>query len=237
MQVIPPNSSIGVAVDILIMTVRNGRLCIMLARRTQPPCQGQWALPGRFVALDESAEQTARQLLREMLPVEAYFEQLYTFTEPQRDPRGRVVSITYLVIAPWQRLEAALSESAVLPHCFELELESGQLRLTGEGGEALTGDELAFDHGAIVRVGIERLRGKIDYSTIGFHFLEDKQSFSLSALMNVYEAVLARSIDNSNFRRAILTRYEEKGIIAQTDKAQKNRRGRPAALYRLLCDN
>ena len=234
MQTLPHGGGISVAVDLLVMTVRAGRLCIMLARRAQPPCAGQWALPGRFVGQYESAETAARLLLKEMLPVDAFFEQLYTFSAPRRDPRGRVVSVAYLAIVPWLRLENVLAGDCVLPRCFEVELEHGVLRLTGDNGEVLTGDSLAFDHGDIVRVGVERLRGKIDYSTIGFQFLEDKQSFSLSALMAVYEAVLAHSIDNSNFRRAILARYEEKGIIAQTDRAEKHRRGRPAALYRLL---
>ena len=99
-------------------------------------------------------------------------------------------------------------------------------------GETLAPGDLAFDHGKIIETGIERLRGKIDYTEIGFGFLENRDAFSLSELQTVFEAVLGETLDSSNFRRAILGRYEKTGQLTQTDQAEKRGRGRPAALYR-----
>ena len=223
-----------VAVDLLILTVRDGRLNLLLARRVNPPFAGQWALPGRFIDPDESAENAARRLLEEMLPVrDAFMEQLYTFTQVNRDPRGRVVSVAYLVIVPWGRLRSALEEKASGFQCFEAALENEALRLTADSGEALNDAELAFDHGRIVKTGIQRLRNKIDYTEIGFHFLDDRSAFSLSELQTVFEAVLDSRLDTSNFRRSILNRYEKTGRLRQTERIEKRDRGRPAALYRL----
>ena len=88
-----------VTVDILILTVRDGKLVLMLSRRMTPPYEGRMSLPGRFVGQEEHAETAVRQLLKEMLPVsDPYIEQLYTFSEVNRDPRGRVISLAYLVI-------------------------------------------------------------------------------------------------------------------------------------------
>jgi 8-oxo-dGTP diphosphatase len=91
-----------VSVDLLILTVREGRLNLLLSRRTGPPFEGRWALPGKLVEREDSAEAAALKLLQEMLPMrDAFMEQLYTFTALNRDPRGRVISIAYLAAVPW----------------------------------------------------------------------------------------------------------------------------------------
>ena len=108
-----------VAVDLLILTVKDGRLNLLLSKREHPPFAGFWALPGRMVAVDESAEIAANRLLGEMLPVrEPFMEQLYTFTQADRDPRGRVISIAYLVIVPWGRLKGILEAGTTGLACF-----------------------------------------------------------------------------------------------------------------------
>ena len=224
-----------VTVDIQILTVREGRLGLLLGRREYPPYPNRWALPGRFVELDESAEAATRRLLDEMLPTQgAYLEQLYTFTAVDRDPRGRVLSTAYLAIVPWRRLEPVLGQEGMRLSCFDVRMDERQLILSGVDGTELAGEELAFDHGRIVRTGIQRLRGKIDYTDIGFRFLDDDQAFPLSALTAIYEAVLDKDIDDSNFRRSLRSRYEETGRLVQTSMADRRRRGRPAALYRLV---
>ena len=221
-----------VTADILILTARDGRLTLLLSRRGSAPFAGQWALPGKFLGVEESAEAAARTLLRQMrMPEDAFLEQLYTFTDASRDPRGRVISTAYLAILPAARVEAALARPDAVMTGFDVRLDAQGLRLTG-GGLELRADDLAFDHGRIVETGVMRLRGKIDYTDIGFRFLEDLEAFSLGELLAVFEAVLDRRIDTSNFRRAILARYEETGRIAQTDRAGRRGRGRPAALYR-----
>ena len=223
-----------VTVDMLILTVRDGKLNLLLSRRKDAPYAGRWALPGRFVGQDESAETTVRKLLAEMLPVkDAFLEQLYTFSEVNRDPRGRVISIAYLVIVPRNRLDVLAQEIRTPFRRFEIAEDNGILRMNGEDGTVLIGSDLAFDHGRIIETGVLRLRGKIDYTEVGFRFLNDINAFSLGELQTVYEAVLDRKLDNGNFRRFIRNRYEETGRIILTDREGKQKRGRPALLYQL----
>ena len=223
-----------VTVDMLILTVREGKLNLLLSRRKSAPYAGRWALPGRFVGLDESAETTARKLLNEMLPVrDAFLEQLYTFSEINRDPRGRVISTAYLVIIPRNSLEALPEETRNSFSLFEITKETNGLRLTGEDGTVLIGSDLAFDHGRIIETGVTRLRGKIDYTDVGFHFLNDLNAFTLGELQTVFEAVLGKQLDSSNFRRDIRKQYEESKRLVLTDREGGKRRGRPAQLYRL----
>ena len=222
-----------VTVDMLILSVRDGELNLLLSRRTNPPYAGRWALPGRFIGTEESAETAVYRLLEEMLPVEgAYLEQLFTFTDVNRDPRGRVISTAYLVILPQRRLDRLLRERETSFLRFGVADRDG-LRLKGEDGTGLIGSDLAFDHGRIIETGVRRLRGKIDYTDVGFRFLNDPQAFSLGELQTVFEAVLGKELDASNFRRFIRNRYEETGRIAATDREERSGRGRPAAIYRL----
>lgn len=223
-----------VTVDMLFMTVRDGRLNLLLSRRKDAPYAGRWALPGRFVGQDESAETTVRKLLQELLPVkDAFLEQLYTFSDVNRDPRGRVISTAYLVIVPRNRIDDLTEKTRTPFSRFVVTEEADGLRLTGEDGTVLIGSDLAFDHGRIIETGVLRLRGKIDYTDVGFRFLNDLNAFSLGELQTVFEAVLDRKLDSSNFRRFIRNRYEETGRLILTDREGKRKRGRPASLYQL----
>lgn len=223
---------IHVAVDLLILTVKDGQLNLLLSKRGHSPFAGFWALPGRMVSIDESAETAVNRLLAEMLPVpEAFMEQLYTFTQADRDPRGRVISIAYLVIVPWGRLKAVLETEATGFACFQAALDQDGLRLISDHVTIPGSADLAFDHARMIQTGLQRLRNKIDYSDIGFSFLENREEFALSELQTVFEAVLDGKLDSSNFRRFILNRYEKTGRLEQTEQAEKRGRGRPAALY------
>ena len=223
-----------VTVDMLILTIREGKLNLLLSRRKDTPYAGRWALPGRFVGLDESAETTVLNLLEEMLPVEKPFlEQLYTFSEVNRDPRGRVISTAYLVIVPGKQLDALMKEKQTPFTRFEVSTGDGGLRLAGENGTVRIGRDLAFDHGRIIETGVQRLQGKIDYTDVGFRFLNDLNAFTLGELQTVFEAVLGEKQDSSNFRRDIRKRYEESGRLVLTDREDKQKRGRPASLYQL----
>ena len=221
-----------VTVDLMVLTQKDGALKLLLSQRDHEPEQGKWALPGRFVACEHSAEETVDELMAEMLPLKAFYaEQLYTFTHPMRDPRGRILSIAYLVIAPWQQLEPVLQSEGIQMKCFDIATQDASYALTGEDGTVLQPEELAFDHAQIIRTGVSRLQGKIDYTSIGFRFLNDPDAFSLSELQQIFEAVLGKAQDNSNFRRFVRNRYEENGAIIPTDKPQKKSKGRPAVLY------
>ena len=222
-----------VTVDVLALTVLDGKLCLMLSRRKDPPFEGRLALPGRFIGQEESAETAVHRLMDEMIPVnDPFMEQLYTFTDVNRDPRGRVISAAYLVIIPPQKLEEALHEGRIAVQPYRIFTGSVPLKMTGEDGVTLTGGDLAFDHSRIVETGVQRLQGKIDYTDIGFRFLNSASAFSLSELQTIYEAVLGSTLDGSNFRRSILNRYERTGRLWQTAQEEKRGRGRPAVLYR-----
>ena len=221
-----------VTVDALILTVREGRLYTLLSRRKNPPFQGRWALPGRLVGPDEPVEATLDGLLAEMMPEGPRFnEQLYTFSDLNRDPRGRVISIAHLVAVP-EAPSGGLTS-------FEIRLEGDALSLIAPGGGSLPGGELAFDHGGILATGVQRLRGKIDYTDIAFHFLTRPDCFSLGQLQSIFEAVLSCPVDPSNFRRMVKSRYEEPGFIAPLDAStvSPRGRGRPAAMYRVIPKN
>ena len=174
-----------VAVDILILTEDGGRLKLLLSKRTQPPFAQRLALPGRLMAIDESAESAANLLVKEMLNVQnLYMEQLYTFTDLNRDPRGRVISIAYLIVVPWPEIAQLLEEKKAL-QLFEVTEEHGHLLLRGEDGKELVESDLAFDHGRILRTGIKRVQGKLNYTPIGFAFLHDPEAFSLSEVQTI----------------------------------------------------
>ena len=227
-------SRVHVAVDVMVLTMIGGKLRLMLARRPNPPYSGLLALPGTLVGLEESAESAVRRLLGEMLPVrDVYLEQLYTFTQVSRDPRGRVISISYLAIVPAGKMEDLPGREDSVLRPFTVETESRDLLLRGADGSTLTPGDLAFDHETIIRTGIARLQGKIGYTDIGFRFLGNRSRFSLSELQAVFEAVLGKALDASNFRRNTLKQYEESGRIAPTEWTEKTGRGRPSVLYRM----
>jgi len=225
---------IYVAADLMVLRVWDDHLQIMLTRRETPPYQDRLALPGRFIRLDESAEMAAGELVREMLPgMNAYTEQLYTFTAVNRDPRGRVISTAYLAILPGRRTEECLKgpDSKLVP--YSVRLTGNELHFCSEDGQHLSEDLLAFDHAEIIRTGIQRLRGKISYTGIGFRFLNDPNAFTLVELQSIFEAVLDAEQDSSNFRRFIRNQYEHTGKIERTGETEK-RKHQSAILYRMV---
>ena len=223
-----------VAVDILMLTVRGGQIGMLLSQRNDPPYRQCWALPGALVGLDESAETAVDRLMREMLPLSGcYTEQLYTFSELSRDPRGRVISVAYLAIIPWILLEKLLAGGETSFRYFRIGGRGEALRMTADDGLTLSASDLAFDHGRITAMGLKRLKGKIDYTEVGFHFLDDLESFTLSGLQTVFEAVLGERLDSSNFRRTMIGRYEKTGRMEPTGRTVREGRGRPAVCYRL----
>ena len=223
---------IRVTIDVLPLSVHEKVLYILLSERKAPPYRGMWALPGRFISMNESAEPAAERMMHELLPsAEGYLEQLYTFTELNRDPRGRVISLSYLDVLPWKAVQDSVLRGDSSLVCFAASLNEKGLRLKGADGTLLSGNDLAFDHGRIIETGIRRLRGKIDYTEIGFRFLADMNAFSLSELQDVFEAVLGEKVDSSNFRRTIINRYEKTGQLRQTELSARRGPGRPAVLY------
>jgi 8-oxo-dGTP diphosphatase len=215
--------AIGVTVDAVLLTVRQGRFSVVLVRRARHPERGKWALPGGFVDPGEDLDDAARRELAEetgvsTLPPSTHLEQLRTYGTPGRDPRMRVVSIAYVAFAPDVPTPTAGSDADLARFWPVSQLGTRD------------GPELAFDHARIIADGVERARAKIEYTPLATAFLEEP--FTLSELRAIYEEVWGLSQDPSNFRRKVL-RLEgfvtPVGEIAPPRGAQG---GRPAELYR-----
>jgi 8-oxo-dGTP diphosphatase len=201
----------ALTVDVVIFTLREDRLHVLLIRRGEEPFAGMWALPGGFVKIDESLEEAAyRELGEETGLHEAYLEQLFTYGDPLRDPRGRVVTVSYFALIP--------ADAPLLVEFSKEISEAGWFPV----------DEiprLAFDHARIIEYALLRLRYKLEYTAAGFELLPGK--FTLSEIQRTYEMILGEKLDKRNFRRRIL----EAGIIEPTSHMRAGE-GRPARLYR-----
>lgn len=200
----------SVTVDLVIFTIAQNDLKVLLIRRGQEPFKGRWALPGGFVGIDESLERAAARELKEEVGVkDVYLEQLYTFGDPKRDPRGRVISVTYfaLVDAEHQRIAAASDAAAAEWH------------------SVFNPPKLAFDHRKILDYAVWRLRNKLEWTTVGYELLPKK--FTLSELQRVYEIILQRPVDKRNFRKKILAQ----GQIHELNETRADVAHRPAKLY------
>lgn len=201
----------SVTVDVVILTVRERRLDVLLVRRRHWPFEGMWAIPGGFVDPNESLEDSARRELSEETGVsDVYLEQLYTFGDPGRDPRTRVITVVYYALLRTDQLHLRAGDDAADARWFP----------------AYGHPALAFDHDQILDYTRQRLRSKLEYTTIGFQLLAP--SFTLSELQEVYEAILNRPLDKRNFRKKVLTT----GILEQIPETRKAGQHRPAALYR-----
>jgi len=196
-------------VDIVLFTIRERQLHVLLIRRLAKPFENRYALPGGFVVEHESVDAAAVRELREETGVnDVYLEQLYTFGDPKRDPRGRVITVAYYaLVPPTQALQAGTdaADAAWFP-IADL-------------------PPLAFDHRKIVEYAHQRLRNKLDYTSVGFELLPDK--FTLPELQRVHEAILGRELDKRNFRRRIV----QQGIVRSLKEWQHTGR-KPAQLYR-----
>ncbi len=200
----------SVTVDLVIFTIADDDLKVLLIRRAGEPFQGRWALPGGFVEIDESLERAAaRELQEEVGVTNVYLEQLYTFGEPDRDPRGRVISVAYfaLIDAEKQRIVAASDAADTAWH------------------SVFKPPRLAFDHRKILDYAVWRLRNKIEWTTVGYELLPRK--FTLSELQRVYEIILQRPVDKRNFRKKILAQ----GQIRELEETRSDVAHRPARLY------
>jgi 8-oxo-dGTP diphosphatase len=220
----------SVTVDVALISAAEGHLRAALVKRTAHPFKGRWALPGTFVGIDESLDTAAARALRGKAGLGGMFlEQLYTFGQPGRDPRMRVISVAYYALVEAARL-AALERGA--PEVRGVRLAVPWEGETGGAVEALDEAErplpLAFDHAEILGMAVKRLRGKLDYAPIGFQLLGE--TFTLLELQRVHETVLGRPVNKDSFRRRMLA----SGQLEATGQMQTGVDHRPAELYRFL---
>ena len=225
---LPPEGSDRhvVAVDIALFTIQDESLKVLLVKRAAPPFPGWWSLPGGFVGQAESVDEAAlRELQEETGITTIYLEQLYTFGDLDRDPRGRVISVSYYALVDWER--------------FQLKARASTKDGSSTGGGSASGGKpsgtrwfsvhrlptVAFDHRKIVVSALERLRNKVNYTSAAFQLLPKK--FTLSELQRAYEVILGQPLDKRNFRKKML----QLGILKDTRERQVEGRQRPARLY------
>ncbi|MFF4323972.1 NUDIX domain-containing protein [Streptomyces sp. NPDC001568] len=210
----------AVTVDLAVLTVRGGALHVLLIRRGQDPYAGSWALPGGFVLPRESAGTAARRELAEetgldgSLVADLHLEQLRTYSEPDRDPRMRVVSVAFTALVPDMPEPAAEGGG-----------DADRARWVPVGDAA----DLAFDHALILADARERVRSKLEYTCLATAFCPP--DFTLGELQAVYETVWGTPLDRPNFRRKVLA---TPGFVEAVPGAARltGGRGKPAALYR-----
>lgn len=206
----------SVTVDVIIFTLLKQDLKVLLIKRKHPPFAGYWAIPGGFVGMTESLEEAALRELEEETGVrDFYLEQLYTFGEPMRDPRTRVITVAYFALFPATALPSprAASDAAAARWWSMYNLP-----------------DLAFDHAEILDYALTRLRYKLEYSAVGFELLPQK--FTLSELQSAYEVILGEELDRGNFRKKL----RKADVVEPVDEYRRDTGGRPARLYRFRDD-
>lgn len=211
----------AVAVDLAIFTIRDGALAVLMIERGEDPYAGTWALPGGFVRPDEDAETAAWRELHEETGVERFaghLEQLQTYSAPERDPRMRVVSVAHVAFAPDLPAPEAGSDAATARWWAAADLLDNEDR-----------PQLAFDHAQILSDARERVRSKLEYTTLAREFVAEP--FTLPELRRVYAAVWGTPPDLGNFRRKVLG---TDGFVVPTDShgSPSQAGGRKALLYR-----
>ena len=201
----------SVTVDIVIFTIQDNELKVLLVNRGIEPFKGKWTIPGGFVRIGESLEDAAMRELEEETGVkDVYLEQLYTFGNPKRDPRGRVITVAYMALVNSEKTKLHAASDASEVDWFSVrKLPS-----------------LAFDHKKILDYALKRLKWKFEYTTVAFSLLPKK--FPISHVQRIYEIVFNKKFDKRNFKKKLLSLniLKEEGI-------KKDVSHRPPMLYSL----
>lgn len=248
---------LSLTTDILIFSVSDGvqenyrklnrkYFSVLLVKRDNYPFKDKWCLPGGFVKIDEDIEDAAKRILKEEANIsDIYIEQLYTYGNPKRDPRTRVISTSYMALIDKNKLKYDISKNASWFNVIVLEDEKF-IDVTLDNGnetikykikktlkekttdrfkyEVVQNDKLAFDHALVITSGISRLKNKIEYTDIVFNMMPEY--FTLGELQQVYEVILGKKLLDPAFRRIIANKVEK------TNKMKKGEGHRPSALFR-----
>lgn len=201
----------AVTVDGVVFGFDDADLKLLLIQRELEPFKGRWALPGGFVRPTEDLEEAARRELADETGItRLYLEQLFSFGDPKRDPRARVISVAYYALVKLADHKLRAASDAVDVAWFPVaELP-----------------KLAFDHEKIVEIALRRLKAKVRYEPIGFELLAEK--FTLGELQRLYETVLEQAVDKRNFRKKILGTE----LLDPLDEYQQDVAHRAAQYYR-----
>lgn len=205
------------SVDLVIFTLQSQRLMVLLVERGEHPYKGCWALPGGFIDLkrDKDLDATATRKLREKTGVDiSYLEQLQGFGSADRDPRGWSVTFAYFALIDAQGVTLSHGGGSSAASWVPVDALSGRL-------------DLAFDHANIVDAALQRLRAKVEYTSLPVHLLAPE--FTLSDLQQVYETILGRTVDKSAFRK----RIKDGDFLEEIPGKLRHASNRPAQLYRV----
>jgi 8-oxo-dGTP diphosphatase len=205
----------AVTVDLIVLTVRDAQLQALVVQRGVAPYAGRLALPGGFVLSNKDLLAAARRKLREETGLRvAHLEQLATYGRPDRDPRGRVITVAHLALVPDPGTPTAGSDAAGARWVPIAALVKGR-------------NMLAFDHAKLLADGVERVRSKLEYTPLAAALVTEP--FTVSELRAVYEAVWGETVDPRNFHRKVTS---VSGLLEPAGENRGGNRGRPAALYR-----
>lgn len=262
-----------VTVDSIIFTIRDSqvenyrklpekKLQILLVKRAQEPYKDKWSIPGTFVGEKEKLEEAVNRSLEEKTNIkDIYLEQLYTWGDPLRDPRTRVISTSYMGLVDSENIQIKAGKNVEDISWFDVKLnmlkqtnkekkdgyhkiEDIEIVLTNKNiilknkvrvvKELVNGNliiytqilqsDLAFDHAKLLIYAIERLKNKVEYTTIAFNLMPER--FTLTQLQQVYEILLDKPLLKANFRRKIL------GMVIETNEREENAGHRPSKLYK-----
>ena len=248
---------LSITTDILIFSVSDGvqenyrklnkkYFSVLLVKRDNYPFKDKWCLPGGFVKIDEDIEDAAPRILKDEANIEnIYLEQLYTYGNPNRDPRMRVISTSYMALIDKNKLDTKITKNASWFNVMVLEDEKF-IDVTLDNGEEtikfkikktlkekttdrykfeiVENDKLAFDHPLVIAAGISRLKNKLEYTDIVFNMMPEY--FTLGELQQVYELILGKKLLDPAFRRIIADKVEK------TDKMKTGGGHRPSVLFR-----
>ncbi len=197
----------SVAVDLVLFTVREETLQVLLTERTQYPFIGKLSLPGVFVRIDETLDEAAQRALYQKTGLhDIYLEQLYTWGALDRDPRMRIISVSYYALVP------------------DSQIPDSEREKFSPVEEILQREDIAFDHREIIRYGRERIRNKVSYTDIAFSLVPEE--FTLPQLQKIYEILLGQKLYKANFRKKIADK------IQPTEKHTSGSKHRPSRIYR-----
>ncbi len=226
--------------------LNNKHFSVLLVKRNRYPFKDMWCLPGGFIGIDETSEDAAKRVLaRETNLKNIYLEQLYTFDDVKRDPRMRIISISYMALVDKNRLDDTLYENASWFN-MQIEEEDKNIKINLNNGEEnfdivikktlkeLTtdrykytiakNDRLAFDHPLTIASGITRIKNKLEYTDVAFNLMPEY--FTLGELQQVYEVILGKELLDPAFRRIISSKVEA------TDKVRVDGGHRPSRLFK-----
>ncbi len=255
---------LSMTTDILILSVSDEeadnyrklsekKFSILLVKRNTYPFKDKWCLPGGFINMNETLEEAAKRILKNETNLKnIYLEQLYTFSDINRDPRMRIVSTAYMALVDKNKLNDRLNSNTCWFNIVKIDENEKRyiVELKGEGEfdkekieftvnkklrpfttdryDLVVGknDKIAFDHPLTIISGIERLKNKLEYTDIVFNMIPDY--FTLTELQKVYEVILGKKLLAPDFRRKIA------GKVEKTDKIREGKGHRPSVLYKKM---